>query len=391
MNQKIRDQFPILQDITYFDSAALVLKPKIAIDAMNDFYLNKSISSRTADTPLGNIVNQVILETRQKVAHLLDAKDNEVIFTSGTTESINYFANMVSSLIQANDVILLSAYNHSSNLIPWFELAKRTNAIIKISQNIIDDIDDKVKIVAISQETNNFNQNFDINLIANYAHKHNAIVFSDAAQAISHQKVSLNTVDVVAFSTNKFYGPTGMGVLAIKESILKQLRPTKFGGGSVDEILKDANWTMKKTISAFEPGTPDLAGFFMFDKALDFFNSIGYEKSQAILLELSNYLHAELNKLDNVQVYTKAGDNIALINLYLKVNDQKVMINPQDVATYLGDRNIYTIAGIFCAPYLRNIKQQYSYLRISLGIYNTKDDIDKLIKALANGGDFYAF
>ncbi|MHA3826147.1 aminotransferase class V-fold PLP-dependent enzyme [Mycoplasma sp. BRA285] len=384
MNQNdIRKQFPILDKITYFDSAALVLKPKEASDAIYDYYCNKSISSRTADTPLGNEVNSTINRVRNKVANLLEAQDNEIIFTSGTTESINLFVNMFASLLEEGDEVLLSAYNHSSNLIPWIEAAKKSNAKVKISQNILQDINSKTKVVALSHETNNFNQNFDVKTIAAKAHEVGAILFDDAAQAIAHQQVSLKEVDAIAFSTNKFYGPTGMGVLAIRSNILSQLRPVKFGGGSVNAIDKNACWNPKQSIAVFEPGTPDIAGFFMFDKSLDFFQSVGYKQTQEILKELSTYLHEQLAQLPNVEVFTHAGDYIALINVK--------NINAQDVATYLGSKNIYTIAGIFCAPYLRNIQETYSFLRISLGIYNNKEDIDKLIDALKNGGDFYAF
>ncbi|MHA3839524.1 aminotransferase class V-fold PLP-dependent enzyme [Mycoplasma sp. HF14] len=384
MNQRdIRKQFPILNKITYFDSAALVLKPKEASDAIYDYYCNKSISSRTADTPLGNEVNSTINRVRNKVANLLEAQDNEIIFTSGTTESINLFVNMFASLLEEGDEVLLSAYNHSSNLIPWIEAAKKSNAKIKISQNILQDINSKTKVVALSHETNNFNQNFNVKAIADKAHEVGAILFDDAAQAIAHQQVSLKEVDAIAFSTNKFYGPTGMGILAIRSNILSQLRPVKFGGGSVNAIDKNACWNPKQSIAVFEPGTPDIAGFFMFDKSLDFFQSVGYKQTQEILKELSKYLHDQLAQLPNVEVFTHAGDYIALINVK--------NINAQDVATYLGSKNIYTIAGIFCAPYLRNIQETYSFLRISLGIYNNKEDIDKLIDALKNGGDFYAF
>ncbi|MBN4084400.1 aminotransferase class V-fold PLP-dependent enzyme [Mycoplasma sp. CSL10166] len=385
MNNDIRKQFPILNNITYFDSAALVLKPTIATNAITEYYTNKSISSRTADTPLGNEINQTIIKVRNKVADLLDAKDSEIIFTSGTTESINIFVRMFSQLIKKDEVILLSSFNHSSNIIPWIEISKQSGAIIKFSENLIDDIDNtpNLKIVSLAQETNNFNQNFDLNKIYKLVKEKNAYLFNDAAQAIAHQKVSFSFSDAIAFSTNKFYGPTGLGVLAVKTELLKQMKPVKFGGGAIDDINTDTTWTLKKTIAAFEPGTPDIAGMYMFNKSLDFFNEIGYQKTQEILKKLSIYLHEQLSKLENIEVFSKPGDYIALINIK--------GINSQDVATYLGSKHIYTIAGIFCAPYLRNIKQEYSYLRISLAIYNNYEDIDKLIETLKNGGDFYAF
>ncbi|EFF41478.1 aminotransferase class V-fold PLP-dependent enzyme [Mycoplasmopsis alligatoris] len=380
MYKNIKNQFPILKKITYFDSAALVLKPKSAINAINNFYLNASISSRTADTPLGNLVNQTIAELRQKVAKLIKAEAHNVIFTSGTTESINNMALMMEQVIKKNDIILLSAYNHSSNMLPWIEMAKKVGATIIVSENIEEDINQNVKLISLSQETNNFNEKLNLKNIYKKANLNGTIIVNDAAQAIAHQEVSFDNCDVIAFSANKFYGPTGLGVLAIKDRVLKKIRPSKFGGGSVAKIDKNNNWTLKETIAAFEPGTPDLAGMFMFNKAIDFFNTIGYKKTKVILKKLSIYLHTRLSSLSNVEVFTQPGDIICLINVK--------NVNAQDVATYLGDRNIYTIAGIFCAPYLRNIKPNSSYLRISLGIYNDFSDIDKLTYELENGGMF---
>ncbi|RIV16906.1 aminotransferase class V-fold PLP-dependent enzyme [Mycoplasmopsis gallopavonis] len=382
-NQDIRDQFPILKNITYFDSAALVLKPLSAIEANTDFYLNKSISSRTADTPLGNEVALTIKKVRSKVADLIDAKEHEVIFTSGTTESLNNLAVMSKTLLQEGDEILLSAYNHSSNIIPWIEVAKQTNAKIVYAENLLEAINDKTKIIAFSHETNNFQQTLPFEQIIQKAKEKDIILVADAAQSIIHQKVSLQDFDAIVFSSNKFYGPTGMGVLAIKEKLIKQFRPAKFGGGSVTEIDTNSNWGLRDTITAFEPGTPHLAGYFMFNAAIDFFNSVGYQRTHAILNELSHYLHQKLKTLTNVNVLSKPGDFIAILNIK--------NIHPQDVATYLGTKNIYTRSGIFCAQYVRNIRDEYAYLRISLGIYNNFEDIDKLIEELANGGDFYAF
>lgn len=383
-NTKIRKSFPVANQITYFDSAALVLKPQVAIDAMTNFYQNISISSRTADTSRGNLVNQTIIKVRKMVANLLDGQTEEIIFTSGTTESINLFCYMYQEQVGKGDVILVSAYNHSSNIIPWLELGKRSGAQIIISENLIDDYDKyKPKLVSISHETNNFHIDYDLDLLLSKTKQDGVILFCDAAQSISHQKVSLDVFDVIVFSTNKFYGPTGMGVLAVKSNLLKNLKPAKFGGGSVSAIQKNGIWIARNGANFFEPGTPDIAGFFMFEKSLEFFNSVGYEQTQAILTDLSNYLHKKLSELKNVALFSKPGDFIALIN----VKD----VNAQDVATYLGTKEIYTIAGIFCAPYLRNIKDSYSYLRISLGIYNNYEDVDKLVEAIANGGDFYAF
>ncbi|AKJ20518.1 aminotransferase class V-fold PLP-dependent enzyme [Mycoplasmopsis synoviae] len=379
MKKNLRANFPILKDIIYFDNSALVLKPLSAINALRDFYLKYSISSRTSDTPIGVLVNSQIQSVREKVASLLDAKVSEIIFTSGTTESINYFVDMYGHNFSKKDLIIVSGYNHAANLLPWINLSKKNKFKLIITENITREIlkhQDKISLISLSVENNNFQSKEDYEFIVNYCKKYNVILVNDAAQSISHQKTSLNEYDVIAFSFNKFYGPTGMGVLALKEKLIKKLSLSKFGGGSLAEVKKNKDFNFKNNLTLFEPGTPNIANFFMADKSLDFFNEIGYEQTQEILNDLSLYLHEKLTEVKNLVIYSSPGDNIALINFK--------NIPAQDVSDYLGSKNIYTIAGIFCSQYLRNIQSQYSFVRISLGIYNNKKDIDKLISELKN-------
>ncbi|ENY69590.1 Nitrogen fixation protein NifS [Mycoplasmopsis bovigenitalium 51080] len=379
----LRNQFPMAKKIVYLDSAALVLKPNDAIKAVNNFYKNYSVSVRTSNSPLGIKNDLLIKNLRQKVAKLLltNLEETSIIFTSGTTASLNNFAQMYSNSIEKGDEILLSAHNHSSNFIPWIEVAKLKNATIKVSQNMIEDINKNTKIIALSQITNNFHIDFDLNEIYAKAQKYNAIVVNDAAQAIVNEQVSMQNADVVAFSTNKFYGPTGVGVLAVKNNLLKKLSPNIYGGGSVLGIAKDCNWIQNNSIEGFEPGTANFAGLHMFDAALTFFNqNIGYEKTNKIIRDLSNYTHKILKKVKNIEIYSKPGDHIVLFNI--KQHDS------HDVAHYLGTQNIYVRSGVFCAHYLKNIYNENSYVRVSLGIYNNKKDIKRLVEALNNGGDF---
>ncbi|VEU75453.1 Cysteine desulfurase [Mycoplasmopsis maculosa] len=379
--KNIRELFNMADKITYLDSAALALKPNIAIEASNDFYLNHSVSTRTSDSPLGIKTVNIIKETRKKVANLIEAKSDEIIFTSGTTDSLNKAANMLKSLLKKDDVILLSAYNHSSNLKPWISIAEETGAKVLIEENLIDFINEKTKIIAYSQMTNNFTYNSNTDEIYEKANKYGALVVNDAAQAIIYEQVSLEKSHIVAFSCNKFYGPTGLGILAIQEKLLNELPPVVYGGGAVLGMNKDKTFVLKKGYELHEPGTLNLAGIFMFNKSLDFFNEIGgYNSVQKILDDLSLYAYNKLSKIKNVTIYTNPKDHIILINVK--------NINSQDVSHYLGQKNIYVRSGIFCAQYLKHIKKDSSYLRISLGIYNNYDDIDKLAYELENGGDF---
>ncbi|EIN14898.1 Nitrogen fixation protein Nif S [Mycoplasmopsis agalactiae 14628] len=383
MPKSIRSFFPLANKIVYLDTAALALKPKPAITESNNFYSLYSVSTRTNNSPLGIYTNRIINEVRSKVASLTDAKENEVIFTSGATDSLNKFAQMYIQKLKAGDQIILHGYNHSSNMIPWIVLAKEHNIEVKIvdSPDLESAINSKTKVVAFSQLTNNFQVKVDLKSLYKKCHKVGAILVNDAAQAIVYEKVSLENCDVIAFSTNKFYGPTGLGALIIKEEILKELNPVTFGGGTVNSINKNNSFIIKNNIERFEPGTPNFAAIFMFNKSIDFFNQyIGYEKSKQILKKLSNYAYDELLKVPNIEVYSKRGDHIILFN----ING----INSQDVAHFLGINNIYVRSGIFCAHYLKNFACNDSFVRVSLGVYNNKNDINKLVDALKKGGDF---
>ncbi|WP_029906086.1 aminotransferase class V-fold PLP-dependent enzyme [Mycoplasmopsis opalescens] len=379
---KLRKFFPMADKITYLDSAALMLKPIQAIEASNDFYSNNSVSIRTINSPLGIKNYELIKLVKSKIRKLVNASDDDkVIFTSGTTESLNSLARSMSSLIKNDDNIIIDAQNHSSNFIPWIELAKRKNAKTLVKQGVLDSINANTKIVAISQLTNNLSHNNNIKDIYKVAKKHNTFIINDAAQAIVYEPVDMNYCDAIAFSCNKFYGPTGLGVLVIKKELFDQIKPSSFGGGSVTHISEDNDYSLTTGESAFESGTPNFAGIWMFNAALDFFNEyLGYEKSNSILKELSHYAFTKLSSLKNVEIYTKDYEHIILINVK--------NVDSHDVAHYLGTKNIYVRSGIFCAHYLKNLYAPNSYIRISLAVYNNFEDIDKLVYALENGGDF---
>ena len=386
----VRKKFPMLinnKKLIYFDNAALALKPKMVIKAGNDFYEKYSISSRTADSKLGVYTIHKIDETREHIAKLVDANSSEVIFSSGTTDSLNMIARMLTKIVDKGQ-ILLSYFNHSSNIIPFIELFSQ-NKDIKINyfsdqKDLLSLIDKDTKIVALSQITNNFNVKYDLKTIYKKCKKYGTILINDAAQAIAHERVSLNSCDVIAFSANKLYGPTGMGALIIKNELKSRLEPVKWGGGQVHDI-DYCSWTPNNSNAKFEPGTANLAGIFQFDAAIDFVNKIGYRKIKEYENALAEYLYDELSKLNDVEIRSSRGDTITLFNIK--------NIPTQDVASYLGnEKGIYVRAGKFCAQMLSKLPNfANSYIRVSLSIYNNKEDIDKLISALKEGGDFIEF
>lgn len=385
--KKMFPMFKNNKNIVYFDNSALTFKPKLVIKSINDFYTKYSVSTRTSDSTLGIKMSNLISQTKNNIGSLIDAKENEIIFTSGTTESLNLIIRMLSKIIFDGE-ILLSYYNHSSNIVPFIEIFKNSN--IKINyfsdmNSLLKLINNKTKIISLSQITNNFNVAYDLETIYKLCKEKNIILINDAAQVITHQKISLHNSDVIVFSGNKLYGPTGVGVLCVKEDLLRKLEPQKWGGGQVQNIDYNA-WTAKNSLYKYEPGTLNFAGILGLNAAINFIKLISYKKINQIENKLANYLYDELSKLDNIVIESKRGDLILLFNVK--------NIPSQDVTSYLGHKNIYVRSGIFCAHMItknNNIKYKNSYIRISISFYNTKRDVDILVKTLKKGGDFLEF
>ncbi|MBN3534685.1 aminotransferase class V-fold PLP-dependent enzyme [Mycoplasma procyoni] len=381
--EKYRQMFPMLNKVVYLDNAALAQKPLSVIKAGEEFYSDFAISTRTSDSRLGIAVLEKIDLVREKTARLLGADKNEIIFSAGTTDSLNLFSKMAKQFLKQGDQIIIAYHNHSSNVVPWIEIAKEIGVEVVYSLDLVSDINSKTKIVAYSQVTNNLNQNYDNDLIYKKAKEVGAIVVNDAAQAISHEKVSFANSDVIAFSTNKLFGPTGLGVLAIKKEILDTLKPVVFGGGSIEKMTDDMQWISKKGISAFEPGTPNIAAIWQFEKTLDLINEITIEKIQAQNTEISVYLYDRLQEIEGMYIHSKRGDFITLFRIKNYA--------PQDVASYLGHKDIYVRSGNFCSKLTPFVEKESDFVRVSIAFYNNKEDIDKLIEALKEGGDFLGF
>ncbi|WP_027120770.1 aminotransferase class V-fold PLP-dependent enzyme [Mycoplasmopsis lipofaciens] len=376
----IRNKFPMLKKIIYLDNAALVMKPVSAIKASDDFYRKYSVSSRTDNSEIGIYNNLLMKRVKTKTAQLLNCNTNEIIFTSGTTDSLNKIALMMQDIVKKNDEILIHAFNHASNMTPWIDLANICKAKVVITDDILNKISNKTKIIALAQETNNMNIKQEIEEIYKKAKEINAYVINDAAQAIIYQKVTFENCDVIAFSTNKLYGPTGFGVLAIKNNLLNKLKPKYTGGGTIKNVDgNNCNYTLNKN-NLFEAGTPNLAAYHMFDKSLDFVNELDYKEVQKKLDNLSIYAYKKLSQIRDIKLYNDKKSHIIMFNIG--------RYNPQDIAHYLATQNIYVRSGIFCAHYLQKITNETSFVRVSLAIYNNKSDIDKLVEALKNGGDF---
>ncbi|TPR54355.1 aminotransferase class V-fold PLP-dependent enzyme [Metamycoplasma neophronis] len=384
--KKMFPMFKYNPDIVYLDNAALAFKPYEVIEAGNEFYEKYSISTRTADSTLGIKVAQDLQITRKIIANFVDANENEMIFTSGTTDSLNQVAKMLSEVITEGEIIF-TYYNHSSNIVPFIENFKNKNikfTYVDSNEELLAAINENTKIVAMPQVTNNFHVYYNMKEIYQTCKKYGTILVNDAAQAVVHEKVSINEADVIVFSSNKLFGPTGMGALVIKESLIDKLSPKKWGGGQVQAIGSGCDWTSRNTMVRFEPGTPNLAGIFQFKAAIEFINKVGYQTIQDTEVEIAKYLYDELMKVPNLEMASHRGDRVLLFNLK--------NIPAQDVASFLGHRNVYVRSGTFCAHKFKELpKYNNSYIRASIAFYNTKEDVDHIVSLLKHGGDFLDF
>ncbi len=372
-----RKDFPLLKKYVYLDSAGSGLKPKQVVAAIRGFYLFHPINNHNIDSPLGFKTDEMIEKTRIAVSKLIDCHVDEIIFTSGTTDSINKIALMLKPLLKDGDEIILSPYNHDSNVIPWMEISKEIKIKIIYSHNPIDAINKKTRIISYSQQNNTLQKYMNRKELLAKARQFNSIIINDAAQAIAHEKVSLKDSDVVVFSSNKLFGPTGVGILAIQKNILDKLTPVTFGGGAISEI-NDKKWIAKQGIAKFEPGTLNIGGIIGLGAAIEYFKSNELYKVHEI--ELAKYAYQKLKEIAGIKIYSREGD----LNIIFNIKNY----SPQDVASYLGNRKIIVRGGTHCSHMLDDVIKIGASIRVSIGPYNNREDINKLVKELHKGGDF---
>ncbi len=377
-----RKDFKLLETEIYLDHSSGALKPKSVIQAGVDFYSNYPINPHSIDSKLGSIVHQKIKNVRKMVAKLNNVDEKEVIFTSGTTDGLNQIANMMETQLNKGDEIVLNYLNHASNVIPWLEVAKKTGAKIIWTDNPLKAINANTKIVSVSEMNNTIGGESNIAEIYKLTQKQKAFLINDAAQSISHKMVDGSTADFTVWSANKLYGPTGTGVMIINKKIQDKMNVVRYGGGAIAEYnLKD--WTRKDGYHALEPGTPNTSGIIMLGAAIEYINNIGFEKIWNHERELSKYAFKRLSELENIIWASKPGE----ANLVFNIEGS----NSQDVVSYLGHKGVMARAGQHCVKIIKQITGQNSWIRVSLGLYNEKSDIDKLVELLKQGGDFLDF
>ena len=387
-----REDFPMLNnDIIYLDNSATSLKPKCVIEAMVDYYENYSANAHRGDYDISYKVDLKYEETRDKVLELINAKEKEeIIFTSGTTESLNMIASgFFANYIENGDEILITTSEHASNVMPWFRLQNENGAVIKYIpldkdyhvtiDNVKKMISPKTKVIALAQVSNVIGDVRPIKEICALAHERDIFVVVDGAQSLPHQKVDVQDLDCdfLAFSAHKMYGPTGLGVLYGRKELLESLEPINLGGGMNESFESPSQMVLKDLPTRLEAGTPNIASVIAFGIAIDYIQKIGIEKINERENYLRKYLVDKLVKIPHIDIINLEADSgIVTFNV--------VDVFAQDVAFFLNKYNICVRSGSHCAKNLKNATKVNNTIRVSLAFYNTESEIDTLVELLKN-------
>lgn len=399
LSQKYNIDFPALDrkigdnNIIYFDSAATSLVPKRVADAVYNFDTNKKANVHRSSHLLGNESTEIMESTRESVKIFINANNtDEIIFTSGTTMSINTLANSFtnSDLIKDGDEILLTSVEHHANIVPWQQVKKNRNINLKFYEpkngiilidEIIKLIDNKTKLVSITGQSNVTGQEIDIkSLIKNIKEKNpNTLIHLDVAQLITHKKIDVQelNVDFLSFSAHKMFGPTGIGILWGRKELLETMPPFITGGEMIDQVSLEET-TFNILPFKFEAGTPNISSFIGFKEAINIIEEIGQENISKYLKELTDYALKEMQSLEDVEIY---GPKDESHNSLISFNVGK--IHPHDIAHMLNDLGGVGIrSGHHCAQPLMKQLGIKSSCRISFSIYNEISEIDKFIETL---------
>lgn len=393
MVNEFKKDFPIFnnKDIVYLDSGATTQKPIQVIKKIEEFYENENANPHRGAYLLSIEATQVYEEARDKIANFINAKHREeVIFSKNATESLNLIAYSYGlENLKKDDEIVISIMEHHSNLVPWQKVAKQTGAKLnymyindefEISDEEIENkITNKTKVVGITYVSNVTGTINNVKKIIEKAHKVGAKVVVDASQAIPHMKIDVQDLncDFLVFSGHKMFAPLGIGVLYGKREILNSMTPFLMGGDMI-EYVYEQDTTFAPLPNKFEAGTQNVEGVVGLAAAIDYINQIGYDKIDEIENEVVEYAREELSKLDYLELYMTPNkeNHSSVISFNIKG------IHPHDVASILDSENVCVRSGNHCAqPLLRSLGID-STCRASFYIYNTKEDVDKLVKAL---------
>ncbi|MFP2995610.1 cysteine desulfurase [Spongiivirga sp. MCCC 1A20706] len=389
--QKIRNDFPILKrevngkPLVYFDNAATSQTPQQVIDVIVDYYSNYNANIHRGVHALSQEATDAYEQARQKIQrHFNAAKSHEIIFTSGTTHSINLVANGFASILQKGEEVIVSALEHHSNIVPWQMLCEKTGAILKVipmnqdGELVMDEYEQllspKTKLVFVNHISNALGTINPIEFIIEKAHAVGAAVLVDGAQACPHIKPDVQALDVDFYvaSAHKICGPTGQGMLYGKSAWLHKLPPYQGGGEMIAEV------TFEKTTYAdlphkFEAGTPNICGGIAFGAAIDYMNAIGFDNIAAYENELLEYATTQLLKIEGLKIYGTSKNKTSVISFNVEG------VHPYDIGTILDKLGIAVRTGHHCAQPIMDYYNIPGTVRASFSFYNTKKEIDLLV------------
>ena len=393
--EKVREDFPLLsrkifgKQLVYFDNAATSQKPTVVLDALEDYYRKYNSNVHRGVHSLSQEATEAYEGARKKVADYINAKhSHEIIFTRGTTESINLVAaTFAKKFLKEGDVVLISAMEHHSNIVPWQFACEEKNARLEViamdeqGELLMDDFDkkltDKVKFVSVTYVSNSLGTINPVEEIIEKAHAKNIPVLIDAAQAIVHLPIDVQKLgaDFLAFSSHKIYGPTGIGILYGKEEWLNKLPPYQ-GGGEMIKTVTFEKTTYNDLPYKFEAGTPDVAGAIGLGAAVDYINSLGRENIFKAEDELLEYAMQALTAIKGLRIVGPLHNRVGSISFLLEG------FHPFDVGEILDKQGIAVRTGHHCTEPVMNFFCIPGTVRASLSFYNTKQEIDLLVKGL---------
>ena len=392
--ERIREEFPILdqkingEDLIYLDNAASTQKPKAVINAIKDYYENDHSNVHRGVHTLSVRATEAYENARVKVREFLNSPNNhQIIFTKGTTDSINLIATSITGLINENDEILITAMEHHSNIVPWQELCKRTGAVLKIipinenGEILIDDYKDmvsaKTKLISVVHLSNTLGTINPIEDIIKIAKSHDVITVIDGAQAAGHLPIDVQQLDCdfYLFSGHKIFGPTGIGVLYGKEEILNRIDPYQYGGEMILKVTFEET-TYNSLPHKFEAGTPNIAGAVGIGASIDFINSLDRDLCHEYEMSLHDYALNQLEQIDGIRIIGKSSHKSAIISFVIDG------MHPHDIGTIINQKGIAVRTGHHCTMPLMDFYEIPGTVRASFSIYNNHSEIDKLIDAI---------
>ncbi|MHC3597518.1 cysteine desulfurase [Streptococcus suis] len=400
--ERIRKDFSILDQVVndeplvYLDNAATTQKPQQVLDVLADYYQKDNANVHRGVHTLSERATARYEAARQKVADFIQAKSSkEILFTRGTTTSLNWVAQFAKEILQPDQEVIISVQEHHSNIIPWQQACQQTGAKLRYVTLKDGELDmdhlrsllsSKTKFVSLTHVSNVLGGVVPIGEIAELVHQVGAYLVVDGAQSVPHMAVNVQELDVdfYAFSGHKMLGPTGIGVLYGKEELLNLMSPVEFGGEMIDFVYEQSA-TWKELPWKFEAGTPNIAGAIGLGAAVDYLTEIGMDAIQAYEAELVDYVFPKLQAIPGLTIYGSQDLSKRTGVIAFNLDD----LHPHDVATALDYEGVAVRAGHHCAQPLLRYLQVPATVRASFYIYNTKADCDKLVEAIIKTKEFF--